>query len=1207
MNSRNLEQFAVWARRELMKGCRERLNYVMAHEKDPEFAEHAGNISILKREAGDACIEKAAYTWFNRFVAFRFMDVRGFYSQRILSPEREDDPRPQLLADAAEGVYPRSLSPRERERVQKLMDGQLPSRDPQAECYRILFLSACRGVQKSLPFLFEEVNAPMELLLPDDLLSPQSVPAKLRAVMDEEACQNVEVIGWLFQFYISEKKADIMKQKGAVSAEDLPARTQLFTPEWIVRYLVENSLGRLWLEHHPESELADHMRYFLSSQTSVLSSQTSVLSSQSSVVSSQTSNSENWKLKTENSLDNWELKTENLDVEDIKFCDPACGSGHILVYAFELLTKIYEEEGYGKKEIPALILRNNLFGLELDTRAGQLAGMALFFKACIYEPSFFRRVTGANDEERESLEPQVAILENIRFSAEEQKDYSKIIGKTLITQDLWLLMRQFENAESLGSLIIPATANLDAIEAAIKDSGVMDDLLKINVNTKLKKLLRLARFLSPRYHVLVTNPPYLGNAYLSPDQKQYGADHFPNGKSDLFSMFFERGYDLTLPGGYMGYMSPYVWMFIQSYEGLRRKMIEQKHIVSLIQMEYSAFAEATVPLCTFVLQNSHSEQPGDYFRLTEFKGGMEVQNKKYLEAIENPNCGWFYRTKAENFSKIPGSPIAYWANSVIDAFCNAPKVSQLAIARSGLSTGNNDLFLRYWFEVPFSEIGFNYSNNNEYISNKKVYLPCNKGGEFRRWYGNNEYVINWLHPEKMHRPRTTYMHLYYQPAITWSVITSGKFNSRFYGKGFLFDHAAASMFMNNKNYEDYVLGFLNTIAAQEIMNIMNPTLNTGAEVVLKMPLLINEKSIYFKIVSEIVSNNKQFSKTDWDSFETSWDFVEHPLAKSEIRNQKSGESFQSSVLSSQKSDINSQTSNSDNWKLTTDNLEHATDNSRKLEDCWLAWQQECEERFQTLKANEEELNRIFIDIYGLQEELTPKVDEKDVTVRRADLGRECRSLVSYALGCAFGRYDPHKPGLQYAGGPDPERDKYPVYLSVLDDEYSESDAVRQVKQFLREVYGDKYYVENLHFLETGLGRDLRSYLRNDFYTDHLKIYQKRPIYWLFQSPKGSFQALIYLHRYSSGTVAAIRQAARDYYNRLAGRAEALKGVSETTSGAERRKAEKQLSAVQSAMSEVKTWERDVLAPLAEARIELDLDDGVKVNYAKFGDALAKIK
>ena len=1166
MNNRSLETFAVWARRELMKGCRERLNYVLAHEKDPEFAEHAGNISILKREAKDAYIEKAAYTWFNRFIAFRFMDVRGFYSQRVLSPEWEDDPRPQLLADAAEGVYPRNLSARERDRVQKLLGGLLPSRDPQAESYRILFLSACRELQRSLPFLFDEVNAPMELLLPEDLLSPQSVIAKLRAVMDEDACQNVEVIGWLFQFYISEKKADIMKQKGAVSAEDLPARTQLFTPEWIVRYLVENSLGRLWLEHHPESMLADHMRYYINS------GQESVISDQDPAGGSRETDTE-----IGNTADYRPPATDHLDVEDIKFCDPACGSGHILVYAFELLTHIYEEEGYGKKEIPALILRNNLFGLELDPRAGQLAAMALFFRACIYEPSFYRRVTGADDAEREALEPQIAILENIRFSAEEQKEYGKLVGKTLITQDLWLLFRQFEDAESLGSLIVPAAANLDAIEAAIRASGVMDNLLMDHVNTKLKKLLRLARFLSPRYHVICANPPYLGSSNLEDDVKGYAQDHYLDSKADLFSMFIERGLMLTRSGAYSAMVTMQSWMFLSSFEKLRVKLLKTKHLVSMAHIGprgFDAIGGEVVQTTAFVFQNHFDKEgQGDYLRLID--GGNEAEKERMLlEAIDDPDCGWFYRTKAKNFSKIPGVPIAYWASEkILEAFITGSMVGKEGIARNGMKTGNNDEFLRTWWEIENNKFEKKIHNYHEVIHSNKKWFPYNKGGEFRKWYGNNDYVVNYenqgyriFHDAKRDKRNVQdYPNdLKFIPAITWSLITSGRPAFR-YKENHLSDIAGMSLYVSKEKIYQ-LLAFLNTPISLSILQILAPTINFQAGDIGRLPV---KQSLYSSPNISILSKqNILLSKSDWDSFEISWDYSEHPLTKFKIRNQKS---------------------------------------EIKFAEMWEAWQQECEERFQTLKKNEEELNHIFIEIYGLQDELTPEVDEKDVTVHRADLGRECRSLVSYALGCTFGRYDPNVPGLRYAGGPDPERDKYPVCLSLLDDEYSETDAVRRVKAFLREVYGDKNYVENLHFLEAGLGKDLRSYLRSDFYADHLKIYQKRPIYWLFSSPKGSFQALIYLHRYSSGTVSAVRQAARDYCSRLAGQAQSLQQQADAASGAERRKAEKQLTAVRSSMTEVKTWEKDVLAPLAEARIELDLDDGVKVNYAKFGDALAKIK
>ena len=1202
MNTRELEKIAKAARVLLMTQCEARLNFVLSHEKDPIFAADGAAIRQLKSQKHDALIEKAAYTWFNRFMAFRFMDVHGFNRPLVVSPANKGDTRPQLLSDALDGIVPPDLPADQKKRVMDLLLGRIPSPNAQAEVYRLLFLNACKTLRRTLPFLFEEVDEPNELLLPDDLLSEHSVPAMLRGVMDQETCNDVEIIGWLFQFYISDKKDAVMKKAGAVSAEDLPARTQLFTPEWIVRYLVENSLGRMWLEHHPDSHLADHMRYYCTSSAT---------------------DTDNTSPKP--------LAPSPLEIEDIKLLDPACGSGHILVYAFELLIHIYEEEGYAKSQIPELILRKNLYGLEIDPRAGQLAAFALVMKACLYDRSFLQRlrssqwniggeklpVTSHQPPATDDEIVHIGILRNIQFTTQEQQDYQKRLGKNLITQDLWLLMKQFENAETLGSLIIPRTAALRDIEEAINTSGVWDDLLMHETNKKLREVLNLARMLSPRYHVLVTNPPYLGNAYLSAEQKQYGADHFPNGKSDLFAMFFERGYDLTLPGGYMGYMSPYVWMFIQSYEGLRRKMIEQKHISSLIQMEYSAFAEATVPLCTFVLQNCHSDQPGDYFRLTEFKGGMEVQNKKYLEAIENPDCGWFYRTKAENFSKIPGSPIAYWINSRLLKCFEYPQLNTIAQPRQGLATADNNRFLRLWFECEQNKINYQADTIQDSIISGKKWFPHNKGGEFRKWYGNNEYLINWANDgyEVRHfcdeygkiKSVVRNPNYYFHENGTWSAISSGNISVRYSPKGFIFSNAGMAIF--SKDLLKYIIAFMNTKLVNDLLlKTINQTLNFNAGDISRIPLNIN-RDLQPK-VEKITDYCIAISKLDWDSFETSWDFSEHPLVKSDIRNQRS---------------------------------------EIKLEDCWGEWQKECEERFQTLKANEEELNRIFTDIYGLQDELTPDVDEKDVTVRRADLGRECRSLVSYAIGCIFGRYSLDRPGLQYAGegtvtpqaelssslrstnadslivnslaGADPStaggqfplaeasgnRSRpIPAALPLSDEQYSKDDAAELVQQFLKDAYGEKYYAENLRFLEAGLGKDLRSYLCNDFYADHLKIYQKRPIYWLFQSPKGSFKALIYLHRYVPGRAADVLALCRELEARLELSSQ-QPAVSGQLSKAEQRKAEKEAEKARAAFTEIKTWEKEVLAPLAEQRLPLDLDDGVKVNYAKFGAALAKIK
>ena len=653
MNTRELERAAKAARNLLLTQCEARLNFVLSHENDPIFAADGAAIRELKSAKRGTLIEKAAYTWFNRFMAFRFMDVHGFNRPPVLSPAAEGGIQPQLLSDALEGITPQDLPNNEKKRVLDLLLGRIPSPDAQAEVYRLLFLHSCRTLKKTLPFLFEEVDKPVELLLPDDLLSEHSVPALLRSVMDQDSCRDVEIIGWLFQFYISDKKDAVMAKGGAVSSEDLPARTQLFTPEWIVRYLVENSLGRLWLENHPDSSLAQHMRYYLAPQAPAISDQLLAVSSPS-VNKPDFPDKDNSYQLTANS---------SLTPEELKVLDPACGSGHILVYAFELLTHIYEEEGYAKSQIPELILRNNLYGLEIDPRAGQLAAFALVMKACLYDRNFLRSLdvrrqtsdVRGGDPDDLGLTSNICVLKNIRFTANEQQNYQKRLGKNLVTQDLWQLMKQFENAETLGSLIMPKTAALRDIEEAINSSGLWDDLLLHETNQKLRDLLTLARMLSPRYDVVVANPPYLGNSYLSDEMKRYAQDVYPDSKSDLFAMFLERGLTLVRPGGYSAMVTMQSWMFLSSFEKLREKLLKTKHLVSMAHIGprgFDSIGGEVVQTTASVFQNQHDPEGwGEYLRLID--GGNEAEKEKMLiQAIENPKCGWFYKTSAEEFSKI---------------------------------------------------------------------------------------------------------------------------------------------------------------------------------------------------------------------------------------------------------------------------------------------------------------------------------------------------------------------------------------------------------------------------------------------------------------------------------------------------------------------------------------------------------------------------
>ena len=1144
MKGSALEKFAQEARIQLKEQVKARLNLIINGDDSVDLIENKNAIieleKALNEKGEESLVEEVAYTWFNRFTALRYMDARGFNSTMIVSPT-EGKLLPEILSDALAGVFDDDLSNKQKDKIQGLVDGSITSKNPQSDIYRILLVASCNALNDSLPLLFEKINDYTDLLLPDDLLSAESIITKTVKALSTEDCENsVEIIGWLYQYYISEKKDEVFAsfKKGKKAGKDeIPAATQLFTPEWIVRYLVENSLGRLWMLNHPDSKLKDKMKYYIA--------------------------------PTDAEKDFIKVSSP----EEIKILDPCCGSGHMLTYAFDLLFEIYYECGYTDNDATVSIIKNNLFGIEIDKRAGQLAYFALMMKAREKSKRFFRK----------HITPNICSLENVSFDQDElAKVYNLFDIPTLNLMDL---MNQFEHADILGSLITPAVSNIKAIKDTLKVKSSDDIFAETNTLTeRAKRVLEMAEYLSEKYHVVVTNPPYMGNSHMDALLKAYLEKEYKPYKSDLFSAFFIRCCNACDSKGYLGFMSPYVWMFISSYEDLRREFIENKTITTLAQLEYSAFAEATVPLCIFTLYNQNAPLKGIYFRLTDFTGGMEVQDKKILEAISNHDCGYYYEISAEQFEKVPGNPIAYWAtNAIFRGFKETGVLARIQTLQ-GLATGENARFLRLWYEISPNNSCFTATSATDAINSRCKWFPCTKGGAYRKWYGNYEYVVNWenngamlkSHPSSVIRNER----FYFSSGLTWSTLSSAALSMRIFPQGFLFESKGAKIHFTDTKYYLYTLASLNSCVTAEFLKILSPTLDFHEGPMGRVPLKISEESK--GLVDMLCTSNIKISKNDWDSFENSWDFERHPMLPIY-------------------------------WDYEFGYL---------IENFYERYKEKTNQSFFELKKNEEELNRIFIDIYGLQDELTPEEDDSMVSVHRIfDTKSEIpesmkkgqyaltkedviKSLVSYAVGCMFGRYNPFKNGLAYAGGewdesvfdksfmPDDDN-----VIPMMDDSWFENDAERYFIKFLEVMFGKETLNENLKFVENALGMSVRKYLAKYFYTDHLKTYQKRPIYWMFSSPKGHFQVLVYMHRYNENTANVVLKYLREFRAKIQSQIKLAEEAGETKKALNFQNIDKDLN----------DYEMNTLYPLAVQHVTFDLDDGVKVNYQKFGKALKTIK
>jgi len=1158
METAKLKKFAQAARRALQEQVSAKMKLVLAENsaarrESSEAIKKLGE--AIKGHGKDQVIERVAYIWFNRFCALRFMDVNRYTRIGVVSPA-EGQFQPEILAEAKMGHIDEDMvHDTVRQQIFALLDGKAPARDPQGEAYRLLLVAACNFWNKAMPFLFQRIDDYTELLMPDDLLSGNSILAYTREAMTPDACEDVEVIGWLYQFYIAEKKDEVINRRSVVKKEEIPAATQLFTPKWIVQYMVDNSLGRLWLLNRPGSKLVEQMDYYIKPE---------------------------------------QAETDFLRItkpEEIKVCDPACGSGHMLTYAFDLLYAIYEEEGYEPTEIPEKILTNNLYGIEIDERAGELAAFALTMKARARQRRFFNK----------GVKPNICVLENLSFDEGELRDYMDFIGRDLFTAPLQTTLRQFEEADNFGSLIRPDVTDVDGMLRILESKNVSGHLFISMTHQKVLKALGQADYLSPKYHVVIANPPYMGGKMMNSRLKVFAGQGFKEVSSDLFSMFIIRILELNISGGMIGLVTPYVWMFISSYEQLRQTIFEQAFISSLIQLEYNAFGPATVPVCTFTLSNCKSgDAKGTFIKLSRFKG-IENQKPKALFAINNHTCDYRYEVKTTSFADVPGFVVAYWlGDNALNAFISQPSLGEIASAKQGLITGDNNRFLRLWHEVCRSRIGFDLSSRDEAKKSNKRWFPHQKGGNFRKWYGNNEFVVNWqndgyeirnfIDEKGKLRSRPQNLEYFFKPAITWTSLTITTFNCRSVGPGYVFDAKGPILSPKRQNDSSLVIGLLNSVVGNYYLNALAPTMDYNQGPVSNVPF----KEIELKKASR-AQLLIDVEKSDWDSYEASWDFTSLPL-------------------------------------LNHDHLQPTLKAAyQKLRTHW---------REMTLEMQrlEQENNRIFIDAYGLQNELLPEVPLNEITLtcnphyrygndKSEDeleallLADTMRELVSYAVGCMFGRYAVDKPGLILANQGDTIEDylkrvpepSFPAdddnVIPMMEGEWFADNINIRFREFLRVAFGKEHFQENLAFVEKGLGKDIRKYFVKDFYNDHVKRYKKRPIYWLFSSPKGSFNALIYMHRYRPDTVSVVlNDYLREFRTKLTSeknRLEAL-SISSGASQGQKTKALKEIEKITKMIVEMEEYEREVLYPLATEQVEIDLDDGVKVNYPKFGPALKKI-
>ena len=1219
MNKSSLKIFAIEARKELMEKMRTRLEILGITKNGIEKAKVIGKevevkgtlyskesydslIRKYKQVGYEELIEESAYTWFNRLTALAFMEANGYIEEKMIFNNGVKN-EPVIIDNYYEFEFFKNLDSDLQKELHNLRDENTPNSIE--KLYSILMEEKCEDLSNIMPFIFKKKGTYSDILFPTGLLMKNSLLVRLREEIGAEA--PIELIGWLYQYYNSEKREVVYNgsmKKSKINKEYIAPATQLFTPDWIVKYMVENSLGKLALE---STGINENIK-------------------------------DNWKYYIDSELDK---NSEKIKIEDMKILDPAMGSGHILVYAFDLLFEMYENLGWSTKESVLSILKNNLYGLEIDERAGQLASFALMMKA---REKFSRLFSVLKREEDFKL--NTLIIEESNSLSERVKNRIKANNLNNLNK----IIEDFKDAKEYGSILKLKSIDKEILEKEfnlLKESFnnnkqetliFNEDEMIIDINEELElieNLIKQHTIMTDKFDITVTNPPYMGNSRMNGILKEYIDKNYSDVKSDLFAVFFIKCSEITKKKGYLAFMSPFVWMFIKSYEELRKIFIEEKTISSLVQLEYSGFEDATVPICTFVLQNSYTDKKGEYIRLSDFKGAKN-QPIKTLEAVKNLNCNWRFQAKQKDFEKIPGSPIAYWvSDKVREIFEKNQKLGEVGEAKVGLQTGDNDRFLRLWNEVSYNKIGYNMVNSKEALESKKKWFPCDKGGGFRKWYGNQEIIVNWenngyeiknFYDNKGKlRSRPQNIEYYFKEGLTWSTISSSDCSFRYSPIGNIFETKGSNYFVKDYKNFYYLFGFLNTKIVNYLLKIISPTLDYHEGPMSNLPVTLEDSLIKLEIINNLVIKNLNISKEEWDSRETSWDFEKLSLI--------------------------------DGKDLKT-----------AFENYCSHWR----DNFVQLHKNEEELNRLFIEIYELQDEMDEKVSFDDITILKKEAkiveidnskAREFSSesekylydrgvslefnkdelvkqFLSYAIGCIMGRYSTNKPGLIMANSDDVlelSSNKFfvkdangdirqEVETEFLPDEFGilpitaekdfSNDIVERVKEFVKFVYGEESLKDNLNFIAEALGNKdnrnpeeiLRTYFITAFYKDHLQRYQNRPIYWLMNSgKKNAFSCLFYMHRYEPLTVARVRADYLIHYQEMLENKRKFierQLYDEDISAKEKKNVEKELKDLDVLLKELREYANEV-KHIAEQKIVLDLDDGVNVNYEKLGTILKK--
>ena len=1167
MNTSNIKKYAPQARNDFIAAMRKQAakygitaDRILPAEQKGDLlliGETVFPLSVLKprdklikriqASSFEQSIDYIAYSWFNRLCAIRYMECKGLldHGRRVLSSADGSAGLPQILEECLDIDLPGLNASRIAELK---LDG-----NKDEELYRELLLAQCHALNQVMPLLFEQVSDESELLLPDNLTKTDSLIRDLVSSIPEQDWSDVQIIGWLYQFYISEKKDQVIGK--VVKSEDIPAATQLFTPNWIVKYLVQNSVGRLWMMAQPESTLASEWEYYIQP------------AEQSDEVNAQLKQLIDVRISEDG---------DSLNPESISVLDPACGSGHILVEAYDCLKAIYLERGYRSRDIPRLILENNLYGIDIDTRAAQLASFALLMKA------------REDDRRLFSNPPKLNIIALQDSQPERLEAFSQDLASTGIAQtDLKELLDLFEHASTFGSLIqVPAefAKKLPELESKLNTALASGDIFAQQSAQELLPLLQQAKLLAKQYDAVIANPPYMGGKGMNTALKDFAKKQFPDSKSDLFAMFIERGFAWCKNSGFNSMVTMQSWMFLSSYEAMREKLLHDRTLSCMVHMGNGVMGIAFGTAATVMLNNHVNDYEGS-FSYCENDDLNENGVPKHFP-VQNERLK---TAKPDDFEKIPSSPVAYWVSEKVrEFFENSPSMGEVARAVVGLQTGDNNSYLRLWQEVNLKKIGFDIKSCKEAKLSYKKWFPYNKGGEFKKWYGNQEYVVNWENDgleirenvdengKQRSRPQNT--QAYFRNSISWSDITSAAPSFRFFPEGFIYDVTGMSAQSNDLNMLYRVMAFCNSKVVEWITKTVNPTMHFQVGNYHRLPAIVS-------VLNEVKVNNVEhlitLANIDWDSYETSWDFALNPIIRT---------------------------------------------NQPNLELAFNTWQQQNADAVTEMKRLEEENNKLFIEAYGLQDELTPDVPDEQITLTCANREKDSQRLVSYSIGCMMGRYSLDESGLIYAhaGNQDFDASRYQTFpadadgiIPLTEVHWFEDDATHRIREFLTAVWGKDTLDANMLWLAESLGKKanetaedtIRRYLASKFYKDHMQTYKKRPIYWLFSSGKqGAFQALVYLHRYNESTLARMRtEYVMPLISKMTAYANSLESeIENSDSAAEIKRKEKELQNLHKQQAELSSFE-EKLRHYADQRITLDLDDGVKVNYGKFGDLLAEVK